>query len=134
MNADVTKTPPDTTGATGPSTTALAVAAGVDTMIVVGFAALGRRNHDEQPGLGGLVDTAWPFVVGLVVGWLVSRMWERPSAARTGLVVWPVTVIVGMLLRRATGDGTAASFVVVASLFLGAGLVGWRALAGRLLR
>ncbi|MEM9042577.1 MAG: DUF3054 domain-containing protein [Actinomycetota bacterium] len=116
----------------GPNATPLA--AGIDTAIVVAFAALGRRNHDEQPGLGGLVDTAWPFLAGLALGWAVSRAWDRPAEFRTGLIVWPVTVAAGMVLRQLTGDGTATSFIVVASAFLGAGLVGWRAIAGRTLR
>jgi hypothetical protein len=34
-----------------------------------------------------------------------------------------------MALRRATGDGTAAPFVVVAALVLAALFLGWRALA-----
>jgi hypothetical protein len=38
-----------------------------------------------------------------------------------------------MLLRNLVfDDGTAASFVIVASVFLGTFLVGWRAIAGAL--
>jgi hypothetical protein len=38
------------------------------------------------------------------------------------------TVIVGMLLRKASSQGVAASFVVVASLVTAVLLLGWRAL------
>ena len=47
----------------------------------------------------------------------------------TGVVVWVCTVAVGMLLRKATSAGVAASFVVVASTVTALLLLGWRALA-----
>ena len=106
----------------------VAIAAGIDTALVVAFAAIGRRNHEEDPGVTGLIGTAGPFVVGLVVAWLVATAWNKPFDVRTGLVVWPVTVVVGMIGRRLIGDGTAVSFVIVATLFTGATLVGWRAI------
>lgn len=106
----------------------VAIAAGIDTALVVAFAAIGRRNHEEDPGVTGLIGTAGPFVAGLVVAWLVATAWNKPFDVRTGLVVWPVTVVVGMIGRRLIGDGTAVSFVIVATLFTGATLVGWRAL------
>ena len=108
----------------------LQLAVGVDVFVVVAFVAIGRRNHDENPGVSGLVDTAAPFVIGLVVAWLVARVWRTPLSAMTGLVVWVVTVAVGMVCRRLFFDeGTALSFVIVASVFLGTFLNGWRALA-----
>lgn len=110
------------------ATTRLAVAAGIDTAVVVAFVAIGRNNHDEDPGIAGLFATAAPFLIGLVVGWAVARAWNRPLALRTGVIVWLVTVAVGMLVRRVLGDGTALSFVIVATLFLGATIVGWRAI------
>jgi hypothetical protein len=66
---------------------------------------------------------------------LASRGWRRPTAiAPTGLTVWLCTVVVGMLLRRLTGAGVAASFVVVASTVTAVVLLGWRAAAGLALR
>lgn len=95
----------------------------VDLSVVLVFAALGRRFHDG--GLTGVLETAWPFVVGLLVG----HAFARGSADwRAGLVVWIPTVVGGMVLRQLTGDGTAWSFVLVATGFLGAGLLGWRLL------
>jgi len=109
------------------ATTRLALAAGVDTAVVVAFVAIGRNNHDEDPGIGGLFATAAPFLIGLAIGWVVAQAWNRPLAWRTGLIVWPVTVATGMLVRRILGDGTAFSFVIVATIFLGVTIVGWRA-------
>ncbi|MER2203614.1 MAG: DUF3054 domain-containing protein, partial [Rhodococcus sp. (in: high G+C Gram-positive bacteria)] len=47
----------------------------------------------------------------------------------TGIVVWLSTVVIGMILRVLSGQGTQFSFIVVATLVLGAFLLGWRALA-----
>lgn len=101
----------------------------LDAAFVVGFAATGRASHDSDVWTG-LFTTAWPFLAALAVGWLVTRAWRAPSApVRTGLGVWAVTVVGGMLLRAASGQGTALPFIVVATLVIGALLVGWRAIA-----
>ena len=77
----------------------------------------------------GLLTTAWPFLVALAVGWIFSPGWHAPLAPlRTGVPVWAVTVIGGMLLRAVSGQGTAVPFVVVATLTLLLMLVGWRAI------
>ncbi len=108
----------------------LPVAAGLDVFVVVAFVAIGRRNHDENPGIAGLVDTAAPFVLGLAVAWLVARAWREPWSWQTGLIVWIGTVAAGMALRKFVFDeGTAMSFVIVATVFLGTFLNGWRAIA-----
>jgi hypothetical protein len=102
----------------------------LDVIAVLAFAALGRRSHAEGIDVAGVLATAWPFLVGVAGGWLASRAWRRPLAVLpTGLVTLVATVAVGMLLRVATGSGTAASFVVVATLVLAALIVGWRMLA-----
>jgi FtsH-binding integral membrane protein len=73
-------------------------------------------------------ETGAPFLIGLATAWLVTRAWRRPTNLRIALIVWPVTVLVGMIVRRSVFDrGTATAFVIVATLFLGAGLMGWRA-------
>lgn len=104
-----------------------------DLACVVFFAALGRRNHAEGMSPGGIVETAWPFLVGAAVGWLLSRGWRRPTAVMpTGLTVWVCTVAVGMLLRKATSEGIAMSFIAVTTLFMAVLLLGWRAVLARL--
>ncbi len=107
-----------------------AVSAVADVVGVLVFCAVGRRSHAEGLTATGLAATAWPFLVGTLVGWLVSRAWRRPTAvAPTGVVVWLCTVVVGMLLRKATSAGVAVSFVIVASAATAVLLLGWRALA-----
>ncbi len=101
---------------------------GVDVACVLVFCAVGRRSHDEGLNVAGVATTAWPFVSGTALGWLASQAWRRPTAvAPTGVVVWLSTVVVGMLLRKATSAGVAASFVVVASSVTALLLLGWRA-------
>ncbi|WP_203417014.1 DUF3054 domain-containing protein [Jiangella ureilytica] len=105
----------------------------LDVALVLLFVLIGRRTHDDPLSLVGLARTAWPFAAGVAAGWVVAVLRRRPPAALvTGVTVWVATVAVGMLLRAASGQGTAVSFVVVATVVLGAFLVGWRGLAARL--
>ncbi len=111
------------------------LAAGIDTAAVVLFVAIGRRSHDEDPGIGGLVTTAAPFLIALAIAWLLFRAWKRPVAVVTGVQLWLGTVALGMVLRRLVfDDGTALAFVIVAACFLGLFIVGWRAVAVATLR
>jgi hypothetical protein len=104
----------------------------IDVVAVLVFCAVGRRSHDEGLNVTGVALTAWPFLTGTIVGWLVSRAWRRPTAvAPTGVIVWLCTVAVGMLLRKASSAGVAASFVVVAASVTAVLLLGWRAAVGR---
>jgi hypothetical protein len=43
--------------------------------------------------------------------------------------VWLACVVLGMVLRVVSGQGTAVPFVGVALAFLGAAMLGWRVLA-----
>jgi hypothetical protein len=102
---------------------------------VVLFCAIGRRSHDEAV-LTGLLNTAWPFVAGLAVGWVAAVLLERgPTSTEpvdgsrlwpAGVVIWLCTLVIGMLLRVVAGQGTAFSFIVVAALVLAFFLLGWR--------
>ncbi|GAB3022819.1 DUF3054 domain-containing protein [Mycobacterium bourgelatii] len=104
---------------------------GVDIVAVLVFCALGRRSHDEGVNISGVAATAWPFLTGTLVGWLVSRGWRRPTAvAPTGVIVWVSTVVVGMLLRKASSASVAAAFIIVASTVTAVLLLGWRAAVG----
>jgi hypothetical protein len=101
---------------------------GVDAGCVLVFCAVGRRSHDEGLDVAGVATTAWPFLAGTAIGWLLARGWRRPTAvAPTGIVVWVCTVAVGMVLRKVSSAGVAVSFVVVASSVTAVLLLGWRA-------
>ena len=113
-----------------PAPRAVLGALALDVVFVVAFAALGRASHDSVPLGIGLVQTAWPFLVGLAVGWVVTLAWRHPiSLLPTGVGVWALTVAGGMLLRTMSDQGTALPFVIVATLTLLLLLVGWRVIA-----
>lgn len=136
MNTSTADNPTPATGSTGsPHQQQVGLAALADVLVVIVFVVIGRRSHDEGGALAGIVSTAWPFLVGLGVGWIVTQAWRRPTALATGVGIWIVTVLVGMLVRRfLAGDGTAPAFIVVATIFNGTFLVGWRAIVALLRR
>ena len=127
-----TTTRPPAAARTGAPAVALSavLSAVVDAACVLGFAAAGRSSHARDGGVLGVLGTGWPFLVAAAVGWLVARAWRAPHRPwPTGVAVWALAWVGGLALRAATGGGTAAAFVVVAGLVLGALLVGWRAVA-----
>lgn len=112
------------------------LAAVVDIVLIVAFALIGRSSHAEAASPLGLWTTAYPFLAGWAVGFLVVRGWTRPLRLwPTGVVVWVATVAIGLLLRVLTGQGDVAgdplplSFVIVATISLAVFLLGWRAVA-----
>lgn len=106
------------------------IALGLDAVLVVVFAAIGRATHDGDvlgPTGSGLATTAWPFLAGVLLGWIVCRGWRHPFAPlRTGMPVWAVTLVAGMALRTLSGQGVAVAFVIVAAITLLLFVVGWR--------
>lgn len=118
-----------------PRASSVTLALLVDVALVLAFVLAGRGSHDEGFTLAGTATTAWPFLVGLLVGWLAFRVWRSPRRVIwSGLGLWVATVAVGMMLRMVSGQGTAASFVIVATLVLAVFLLGWRAIAALLVR
>lgn len=108
----------------------------VDTLIVLLFAVAGRASHELGLGPLGVLATGWPFLVGMAVGWIAAAFVPRPLRSwwLDGLVVAVCALVVGMLLRWGTGEGSATPFVLVATGVLVVGLVGWRAVAAALTR
>lgn len=105
-----------------------AVAAVLDVVLIVVFAAIGRASHSESHPVLESALVAWPFLVGAAVGWALAfgvRRWA-PASLRAGVPVWVGAVAVGMILRVLTGRGVAVSFVIVATIVLAVFLLGWR--------
>jgi hypothetical protein len=101
-----------------------------DIVCVIVFCTIGRRSHAEGLTVAGIAQTAWPFLAGTGVGWLLVGGWRRPfTVVPVGVVVWVCTVVVGMVLRKVTSAGVSTSFVVVASVSTAVLLLGWRAAA-----
>jgi hypothetical protein len=105
------------------------VAAVADLTVVVVFVLIGRRTHHEDAGIAGFLRVAWPFAAGLVVAWIVTGLHRAPLEWPRVVGAWLLTVVVGMTLRVAVqGHEFKLSFAIVATLFLGAGMLSWRAI------
>ena len=104
----------------------------LDCCCVLAFVIIGRASHVQGESLPGIASTAWPFLAGLGVGWLAARAWRQPFRLwPAGVSAWLGTVILGMVFRVVSGQGTAPAFIAVALAFLGLFMLGWR-LLGRL--
>ncbi len=91
------------------------------------FVAVGRRNHNENALISGVVEVALPFLIALVCSWSITRAWRTPNAPSTGAMIWLITVVLGLALRNFLFDrGTATPFIIVATLALGTLIFGRR--------
>ena len=105
----------------------------LDLLVVTGFVLVGRRSHDEGESLAGVLGVWWPFAAGLGLSGVLSGAWWYPFAWMRVVGLWLGTVAVGMILRISIpGRDFKPSFVIVTTLFFGLGMLGWRAIARRL--
>lgn len=110
----------------------LTVAVAIDAALIVLFAALGRRTHDEGSAIGGTLVVAAPFLIGYVIAAAALRLCRAPFDARRAAPVWAAGIALGLVLRGAVFDrGLAPAFVVVAIVMTGVLLLGWRLVLGR---
>lgn len=99
----------------------LPIALIVDLVLVVLFTIIGHYTHSHNFDPQGLLTTAWPFLVGLGVAWLLAAVWDRPIAPlATGTGVWAITILIGLVIRGITGAGgepgqVPVSFMIVAT-------------------
>ena len=114
---------------------AIAAAAAADALLIMLFAAIGRDAHARGDVLTGVLLTAWPFLTGAAVAWVVLRLWRGPLALwPAGVAVWLGAVGIGMALRAATGQTVVLPFVIVALISLAVLLLGYRLLVLGVLR
>ena len=120
----------------------------LDVLCVLVFATVGRSSHEERASVAGVLSTAWPFLTGLALAWLLasvlSARWVRVRGRDTDALavlpwVWTVPLVtwaVGLGLRVTSGQGVSGAFPLVALGFLVVALLGWRAVttAARALR
>ncbi|MCU1638636.1 MAG: rane protein [Microbacteriaceae bacterium] len=98
----------------------------IDLVAVLLFAIAERTTRGLVEG----VDEAWPFFVGVLIGWLVARGWRSPRAVIwTGVIVWASTMTVGLVVRLIIGQSTDSRAGFITLLALGVFLLGWRAIA-----
>lgn len=112
-------------------------AAAADIASILAFALLARIAHNspELPlSFVGWLDTAWPFVTGIILGWILdlAKKWEPSHVAPGGVAVWLVTVITGLGIWGIRHSAFPHwSFIIVASSMSALFLLGWRAIAKR---
>lgn len=89
----------------------------IDAALVVVFAALGRRSHESSLDLAGVLGTAAPFLIALVLAAALTRHWNTwHQLWPAGVLTWMITVAGGLLLRVSLFDQTAAlAFQLVAA-------------------
>lgn len=106
------------------------VPAGLDLVLVLLFSIMGRASHAQSLTVGGVLETAWPFLVACVFGWMVvTLLGDEGFGVRAAGIIWLVTVVAGLGLRVLFGGGAALPFVLVTIGVLAALLWGWRLLA-----
>lgn len=120
-------------GAGSPGALAAVIAA--DLLVVAVYVVVGRVSHDESLGLAGLVRTGWPFLIGLVGGYVGIALTRWPAMSlRAGLVASVKMVIIGLVLRYGVArDAVPLSYALVTAVVLIGLTLGWRAVAGRAL-
>lgn len=98
-----------------------------DLALVILFVVIGRATHGGALDLEGLQRTGLPFLAGTLMAW-VGFMLKRQTGLtlRNGLIVWAMTLVLGLTFRLLIGDTAEIAFVIVAALVLAAFLIGWR--------
>ncbi|MGH3753176.1 MAG: DUF3054 domain-containing protein [Pseudonocardiaceae bacterium] len=109
--------------------TTITLAAGADVLAVLVFTAVGRSSHGEMVDAFGVLTTAVPFLVGLLLGGMVVRAWRAPLRLPVGVAVWAGAVIVGLGVRAAFTHRLPLTFVLITAASLALLLLGWRAVA-----
>lgn len=105
----------------------------LDAVLVCVFGAIGKSSHDGSAWQ--FFDAAWPFLVGLGIGWLAVAFLRRPGRELvSGLIIWILTVVAGAALRVASGGGAPVSFLLVTASVLLVFLLGWRLIAALAVR
>ncbi len=91
-----------------------------DVVAVLVFAAIGRASHAEGFTIVGLFETAWPFLIGLLIGWAIVNavQWRGEDLWPAGVVIWAAVLGGGLALRGFTGGGLAMPFPIIAGVSL----------------
>lgn len=101
----------------------------IDFAVVAVFAIVGLVNH------GGidLVEVGrvgWPFLAALLAVWALPMVRMTSLLVwPTGVIVWLVTAIGGLLIRWAIYGGVSGAMPWITIGVLGVFIVGWRAIA-----
>lgn len=110
-----------------PSAKYIVLAFFTDLILLAIFALTGRLSHRLEISFAGMFETAWPFVVGLVLAWILFRVYRDPASLGKGVLVWLTTAVVGLLLRHIfISSVTSILFVIISIITTGVMLLIWR--------
>ena len=103
-----------------------------DALCILLMVVIGTRNHKTDTGISGILFVAAPFWIAMSLTHLAPLLQRKNRKDPNPYMVWGYTVIMGMLLRNMVFNrGTAAAFVIVATVFLGITMFGWRYVVAR---
>ena len=103
-----------------------------DALCVLLMVVIGTRNHKTDTGITGILFVAAPFWIAMSLAHLAPLLQRKNRQEQNAYMVWGYTVVMGMVLRNMVFNrGTAAAFIIVATVFLGITMFSWRALLAR---
>ena len=103
-----------------------------DALCVLLMVVIGTRNHKTDTGITGILFVAAPFWIATSLAHLAPLLQRKNRKEQNAYMVWGYTVVMGMVLRNMVFNrGTAAAFIIVATVFLGITMFSWRALLAR---
>ena len=103
-----------------------------DALCVLLMVVIGTRNHKTDTGITGILFVAAPFWIAMSLAHLAPLLQRKNRKEQNAYMVWGYTVVMGMVLRNMVFNrGTAAAFIIVATVFLGITMFGWRAVVAR---
>lgn len=98
----------------------------LDLVAIALFALLARAAHQSEDmpfNFQGWLSTVWPFALGVVLGWLITRKDK-------GVIIWLVTVVTGLIIWGIRNQAIPHwSFVIVATVMSALLMLGWRGIA-----
>jgi DUF3054 family protein len=107
----------------------IVLVAAVDVLAVLLFTIIGQRSHAEALDAIAVLRTAAPFLLGLLAGWLIGRVWRAPARLSAGVAAWAGAAVIGLAVRAAFTHRLPLSFVLIAAASLAVVLLGWRLVA-----
>ena len=103
-----------------------------DALCVLLMVVIGTRNHKTDTGISGILFVAAPFWIAMSLAHFATLLQRKNRKDPNTYMVWGYTVVMGMVLRNVVFNrGTALAFIIVATVFLGITMFGWRALLAR---
>lgn len=99
----------------------------IDGAATCAFMAIGMASHAHS--YADYPARVAPFLLALGAAWLVPKVRQSPISWKAGLIVWPITTVGGLALRKATGGGISGAMPFISAGTLAVLLLGWRIIA-----